>query len=86
MSQTYPIRNKETLEEFKNRKYQYQLSEYAVEIERMVIHLENLFVEGASLEPTLLERLREELSRLSEMNTASAEQAYGWWQNLENDL
>ena len=57
-------KNVKTLEEFKNRKYQYQLSEYAVEIERMVIHLENLFVEGASLEPTLLERLREELSGL----------------------
>lgn len=79
-------KNVKTLEEFKNRKYQYQLSEYAVEIERMVIHLENLFVEGASLEPTLLERLREELSRLPEMETASAEQTYGWWQNLENDF
>lgn len=79
-------KNVKTLEEFKNRKYQYQLSEYTVEIERMVIHLENLFVEGASLEPTLLERIREELSRLSEQQDASVEQAYSWWQNLENDF
>lgn len=79
-------KNVKTLEEFKNRRYQYQLSEYTVEIERMVIHLENLSVEGASLEPTLLERIREELSRLSEMQEASVDKTYGWWQNLENDF
>lgn len=79
-------KNVKTLEEFKNRKYQYQLSEYSVEIERMVIHLENLFVEGASLEPTLLERIKEELSKFSELQNASVEQTYSWWQDLENDF
>lgn len=79
-------KNVKTLEEFKNRRYQYQLSEYAVEIERMVIHLENLFVEGASLEPTLLERIKEELMELSKMQGASIDRTYGWWQNLENDF
>ena len=47
-----------SIEEFKNKKFRYQMSEYSVEIERLVIRLENLFVEGASLEPTLLERIR----------------------------
>lgn len=47
-----------TIEEFKNKKFRYQLSEVAVEIERMAIRIENLFIEGSSLEPTLLERLR----------------------------
>lgn len=79
-------KNVKTLEEFKNRKYQYQLSEYTVEIERMVIHLENLFVEGASLEPTLLERIKEELSKFPELQNASVEQTYSWWQDLENDF
>lgn len=79
-------KNVKTLEEFKNRRYQYQLSEYAVEIERMVIHLENLFVEGASLEPTLLERIKEELAELSKLQGASVNEVYGWWQNLENDF
>ena len=46
-----------SIEEFKNKKYRYQMSEYSVEIERLVIRLENLFIEGASLEPTLLERI-----------------------------
>ena len=37
-----------SIEEFKNKKFRYQMSEYSVEIERLVIRLENLLVEGAS--------------------------------------
>ena len=33
-----------SIEEFKNRKYRYQMSEYSVEIERLVLRLENLLV------------------------------------------
>ena len=50
-----------TIEEFKNRKYRYQLSVYTIEIERMMIRLENLEVEGASLEPSLLERIHKRI-------------------------
>ena len=35
-----------TIEDFKNRQYRYQLSEYTVEIERMTLRLENLGIEG----------------------------------------
>ncbi len=50
--------NVQTVEEFKNRKYRYQLTEYAIEIERMVMRLETLNVETASLEPKLFEKIR----------------------------
>lgn len=50
--------NVKSLEEYKNRKYRYQLTEYAIEIERMVMRLETLKVETASLEPKLFEKLR----------------------------
>lgn len=50
--------NVKTVEEFKNRKFRYQLTEYAIEIERMVMHLETLNIETASLEPKLFEKLR----------------------------
>ena len=43
------------------------MSEYSVEIERLVVRLENLFLEGASLEPTLLERIRLSIQRFPEM-------------------
>ena len=75
-----------TIDEFKNKKFRYQLSEYAVRIERMVVQLENLLVEGASLEPTLLERIRHHFLRLSEIENESDERMYGWWGDLNNDF
>lgn len=75
-----------SIEEFKNKKFRYQLTETAVEVERMVIRLENLFIEGSSLEPTLLERLRISLARISEMRDENEEKIYGWWNDLNNDF
>lgn len=75
-----------TIEEFKNKKFRYQLTETAVEIERMVLRLENLFIEGSSLEPTLLERLKLALLNVQSMYSESTEAVYGWWNNLNNDF
>lgn len=75
-----------TIEEFKNKKFRYQLSETTVEIERMVIRVENLFSEGFSLEPTLLERLRISLGKWKEILQESDERLYGWWNDLNNDF
>lgn len=79
-------RHVSSIEEFKNKKFRYQLTETTVEIERMVIRLENLFIEGASLEPTLLERLRYSLSKIEEMPEKDREKIYGWWNDLNNDF
>lgn len=75
-----------SIEEFKNKKYRYQMSEYSVEIERLVLRLENLFIEGASLEPTLLERIRREIERFSEMAELDGNDVYTWWTDLNNDF
>lgn len=75
-----------TIEEFKNKKFRYQLSDYAVEIERMVVRLENLLVEGASLEPTLLERIRRNVARIPEIPGRPREEIYTWWTDLNNDF
>lgn len=75
-----------TVEEFKNKQFRYQLSEYSVEIERLTIRLENLFVETASLEPTLLERLREELKKLSQMAKLGEKEVGSWWSSLNSDF
>ena len=75
-----------SLEEFKNRNYRYQMSEYSVEIERLVLRLENLLIEGASLEPTLLERLRRSIEKLPEMAHKNMEEVYAWWNDLNNDF
>ena len=77
-----------SIEEFKNKKYRYQMSEYSVEIERLVLRLENLFVEGASLEPTLLERIRRNVNRFEEMSKeeSDTDTVYTWWNDLNNDF
>ena len=75
-----------TIEEFKNKKFRYQLSEVAVEIERMVIRIENLFIEGSSLEPTLLERIRIHIGKMEGIGEEKDEVLYGWWNDLNNDF
>ena len=75
-----------TIEEFKNKKFRYQLSEVAVEIERMAIRIENLFIEGSSLEPTLLERLRIYIGKLEVIESEKEEILYGWWNDLNSDF
>ena len=75
-----------TIEEFKSKKFRYQLSEYTVEIERMVIRLESLFIEGASLEPALLERIRMNIAKIPEISEKEQEEIYSWWNDLNNDF
>jgi uncharacterized protein (TIGR02677 family) len=75
-----------TVEEFKNKQFRYQLSEYSVEIERMTLRLETLFVENASLEPSLLEKLKEELGRFLKMIREDEKTVGFWWRDLNNDF
>ncbi len=75
-----------SIEEFKNKKYRYQMSEYSVEIERLVLRLENLFIEGASLEPNLLERIRHSIEKFPSMAGEEINTVYTWWNDLNNDF
>lgn len=75
-----------TIEDFKNRKYRYQLSEYSVEIERMTIRLEKLEIEGASLEPTLIERIYNHLCQIKEIKMKKQIDIHGWLQFLMTDF
>lgn len=75
-----------TVEEFKNKQFRYQLSEYSVEIERLTIRLENLFVESASLEPSLLERIKEEIKKFHQMVNEDEKNVGSWWNSLNNDF
>ena len=42
-------KNATTVEEFKNKKFRYQLTEYATEIERLMISLEEMEIKTSSL-------------------------------------
>lgn len=78
--------NVSTVEEFKHRKFRYQLTEYAVEIERLVIKLENLHIEGASLEPKLIERIKEEIQSVQKTSLKDETEVLSLWENLNNDF
>lgn len=75
-----------SVEAFKNRQYRYQLTEYGVEIERMTVRLEHLYVEGASLEPTLLERMELEIKKIASVSEEAPMKVYTWWNDLNNDF
>lgn len=86
LSATQDTKNVNTIEEFKNKKYRYQLTDYSVEIERMVMKLENLSIEGASLEPTLLEKIKISLLQIDKILQEDDEHVYGWWESLNSDF
>lgn len=62
------------------------MSKATVEIERMVIRVENLFIESSSLEPTLLERIRMNLEKIPQMQNEEPEKIYRWWNDLGSDF
>ena len=52
----------------------------------MVMRVENLSVEGSSLEPTLLERLRMNIEKLESMLSEEDDAVYSWWHDLNSDF
>lgn len=78
--------NVNTVEEFKHRKFRYQLSEYAVQIERLVIKLENLNIEGASLEPKLIERIKQTIENIEKISIKNDTDVHSWWELLNTDF
>lgn len=75
-----------TVEEFKNKQFRYRLSEYSVEIERLTLRLENLHIEGASLESTLFEKLLEAIRKMKSLAGEGSKAAGPWWRDLNNDF
>lgn len=80
------IENVYTLESFKNKKYRYQITEYTIEIERLLSKLESLHIEGSSLEPSLIERLKEELLKIDIIKDKNEHEVYSWWISLNEDF
>lgn len=73
-----------TLEEFNNKKFRYKLSDFSVEIERMLIKLETMHIEGASLEPSLLEKIKEKLKESHDIIDDDIDTIGTWWKELNS--
>ncbi len=79
-------KNIQSLTEFKNRKLRYQMTDYAIEIERMTIRLEELEVKVASLSPKRFEVLKGYLEDLIKINFDDVQSVYELWDRLMNEF
>lgn len=78
--------NATTLDKFKFNNFRYQMTDYAVEIERLTIRLEELVVKVASLEPRLFERIKNMLKKVLNITTRTETDIYEMWNDLITDF
>ena len=75
-----------TIADYKNKQYQYTMSEYAVEIERLTVRLENVFIESGNLSTNFFLRLEKSLGEALEIQTATLKETNEWWSLLQEDF
>ena len=75
-----------TIEDYKNKQYRYTMSEHAVEIERLTVRLENLFLESGNLSTNLFRRLEDNLEAAEVLNGQKGKEINEWWSNLQEDF
>lgn len=75
-----------TISDYKNKQFRYTMSEYAVEIERMTVRLENLFLESGNLSTSLFVRMADSLQEADVINRKSLQEINEWWTNLQDDF
>lgn len=80
------VKNIETLDDFKNKKFRYQMTDYAIAIERMSIELEEMEVKVASLSPKRFEVLKSYIYKLQEIDTFSSEEFSDLWSRITNEF
>jgi len=79
-------RNVTTIDDFKNKQFRYTMSEYAVEIERLTVQLENLFIESHSLSPHYFIRILNALEKTKTITDQPLSEINQWWRSLQEDF
>lgn len=75
-----------TIADYKNKQYRYTMSEYAVEIERLTVRLENVFLESGNLSTNFFVRLEKSLEEAEAMEHAGLKEVNEWWSLLQEDF
>ena len=75
-----------TIADYKNKQYRYTMSEYAVEIERLTVRLENIFLESGNLSTNFFVRLEKSLEDAESMEYAGLKTVNEWWSMLQEDF
>ena len=75
-----------TIAEYKNKQYRYTMSEYAVEIERMTVKLENLFMDSGNLSMNYFVRIENALNEMEQIDRQELKAVNEGWSNLQEDF
>ena len=75
-----------TIAEYNNRKFRYFMSDRAIEIERMTVRLENLYLESGNLSSNYFVRIENALSQIPSLKEASDVDVNQWWHELQDDF
>lgn len=75
-----------TIADYKNKQYRYTMSEYAVEIERLTVRLENIFLESRNLSMNFFVRMEKSLQNAEELKNSSLKEVNEWWNLLQEDF
>ena len=75
-----------TIADYKNKQYRYTMSEYAVEIERLTVRLECIYIESGNLSTNFFVRLENSLKEAEDMQVASLKEINEWWNLLQEDF
>ena len=75
-----------TIADYKNKQFRYTMSEYAVEIERLTVRLENIFLESGNLSTNFFVRLEKSLEDAESMEYAGLKTVNEWWSMLQEDF
>lgn len=75
-----------TIADYKNKQYRYTMSEYAVEIERLTVRLENIFLESGNLSTNFFVRLERSLEDAERLEHAGLKEINEWWSMLQEDF
>ena len=75
-----------TIADFKNRQFQYMMTQSALEIERMTITLENLNTRATGLSSSAFRRLHGALAQVAALKDMPLREVGIWWQDLQEDF
>ncbi|MGI6705897.1 MAG: TIGR02677 family protein [Clostridia bacterium] len=75
-----------TLEEFKNKRFKYMLSEISVELERLLEKIEHSTGVRGSLEPKLFEKMLFHLQKMNKLGEVKDEAIAQWWKEINRDF
>lgn len=75
-----------SIAEYKSKQFRYSMSDFAVEIERMTVRLENLKTEGGNLSTNYFARIEEAMEGMERIAEKPLREINAWWRGLESDF